>query len=263
MIVPFDKFRLYRDRSLHASGDGTLCITANTGLRILPLKPLGPSFVAGWYKLPPELKMEVLSHELILDHELSHYQDYELSRCQNYFISHMLPFLRISPETATLTQTVFYENNTFRLSSGIYITQEYKHFHTFAYPKPSINNLISRISFIMNEMNYGIDYDIPFLSKIANGEYGFRNLKEITVRIGSTLSNLCRRELGRCFREKVEFGCSGGVELIGYMPSYSRFPSRIRRLGLEVNKEEMERIFKEWIVFGVEKETGAKRKRRE
>ncbi|KAF2875697.1 hypothetical protein BDV95DRAFT_603106 [Massariosphaeria phaeospora] len=80
-------------------------VTAPKDLTIWTTLPLGPEFTKGWSKLPDELKVLVLSFNLVFRQRIYQYS------LPNAF----LPYLRITPEIARLAKQVYYSDNIFRV----------------------------------------------------------------------------------------------------------------------------------------------------
>jgi hypothetical protein len=84
--------------------------SAKASAKISPSCSLGPDFAKGWQKLPTELKMHVLSFNLVLDT----YVEYgtTLPAVQQVLYAH----LAMGPEIAGLSLSVFYKSNRFVFS---------------------------------------------------------------------------------------------------------------------------------------------------
>ncbi|KAF1958223.1 hypothetical protein CC80DRAFT_503009 [Byssothecium circinans] len=90
-------------------------VTPLESTTIAPAAPLGSEFADGWKKLPDELKLKVLAHNLVDAEPLS------AERCKLEgehmadVTTNLYHHLRTTPEIAALAKEVFYTENTFML----------------------------------------------------------------------------------------------------------------------------------------------------
>jgi hypothetical protein len=79
---------------------------------LVPDAPLGLEFVAGWTKLPDELKVLILAQNLVFDESVRFRNWKEITERV------LFPHLRMTPEIANLAREVFYTQNEFQLFRG-------------------------------------------------------------------------------------------------------------------------------------------------
>ncbi|KAF1937816.1 hypothetical protein EJ02DRAFT_469392 [Clathrospora elynae] len=82
-------------------------ILSDCRLDIVPAGPPTPGFAAGWLKLPAELKLAILRHNLIYGGPIWP------SNVNNVIRRDLLPYLHMTPDIAELASTVFYGANVF------------------------------------------------------------------------------------------------------------------------------------------------------
>ncbi|KAF2114315.1 hypothetical protein BDV96DRAFT_647021 [Lophiotrema nucula] len=137
----------------------------NTGsIEVESTAPLDTRFVNGWNKLADELKVQILKHNLGC-RPIHHYD------ARVKVNSKLLPHLQMSPDIARLAEETFYKHNTF------VVTPYGSHWdRRFAYPPRRVNTYIRRLSIVTD-----MDSDWALLRKLARGDYGFENLRHVTL----------------------------------------------------------------------------------
>jgi hypothetical protein len=79
-----------------------------------PIEELGASFISGLHKLPDELKINVLSFNVLHDHHISFMEmDHMMKQMGLVAVKNFHHYLRTTPEIAELTRDVFYGQNRF------------------------------------------------------------------------------------------------------------------------------------------------------
>ena len=90
---------------IHATSAIHIC--CNRKLKIAPAGLVAPGFARGWLKLPVELKLAILRCNLTFSVAIWP------SNVNAVVRSHLLPYLRMTPDIASLAKAVFYQENQF------------------------------------------------------------------------------------------------------------------------------------------------------
>ncbi|CAI6333548.1 unnamed protein product [Periconia digitata] len=151
----------------------TLEIKFDDTFDIIPAVPLNSSFREGWYKLPDEIKLMILSFagDTIYETDDNEMWDvFKYSDVMDIPNSVLAKFLRCRGDIARLGREAFYRVHTFQVCLDE---------HKFFYPKQSVNQFIRYL-----EIKVGVylEYDQwRKLKDLAAGSYGFGNLKYIEL----------------------------------------------------------------------------------
>jgi hypothetical protein len=197
---------------LHTNGVGPLYLGANlpillsspTSLRIRSTADFGPAFAQGWYKLPDELKISVLEHNIRRGPSvtsLSFSRIHPTRACSDY--SEYLRHLRMTPEISSLSKKIFYAQNIFlvdvpRTGIGLKLPN--------STVRPTIRKLYVTIGYSV------ASWDV--LGKLSNKEFGFQNLTSLVVQFDSPLS-MRRKDLllQHVAQHPVAFSCAGSAKV--------------------------------------------------
>ncbi|KAF2249522.1 hypothetical protein BU26DRAFT_319100 [Trematosphaeria pertusa] len=203
------------------------------GQHLLISTTLSPNFARGWSRLSDELKLRILSYNLVEDRPVG-IMDRALG---SIFMQH----LRMTPEIATLSRDIFYKMNTFELRPRSASIRRVVSPAVFDFPKPAVNAHIRKVQFIVR-LRGG---EWHFLRRFANGSYGFPNLQELHVYIDQRCEYVLRGDWDRFVQHSVgtglEFSCSGNLQVLR--------PQKIRLRGTTVQSDEIERVLKEKVIF--------------
>jgi hypothetical protein len=184
-------------------------------VHIEPSADLEPAFAEGWNALPDELKIKVLSHNLLnsetIDHGIMQYTPQLRS---------LLHHLRTTPAIAAHSRDLYYTHNVFSLRPTAYTVLDTQlplptGRYCLLYPTPAVNAHIRYIEFLC-------DLDArawQFLLKFSNGNYGFGDIRYITLVFRASYLHLKYLEEFEGFIENavgngVRFGCEGHVVLM-------------------------------------------------
>jgi hypothetical protein len=136
------------------------------------LPPLTEDFAHGWRSLLDELKIEVLSHNLVLDQLIFNLRvksDWiEVDECEITYLHHMA----LGPEIASLAQAVFFEKDT------IGADLDYPHERLLLPPRHVcryIRRMVWPMIYILMPENWF------WLEQLAKGAYGFTGLQHIQI----------------------------------------------------------------------------------
>ncbi|KAF2824625.1 hypothetical protein CC86DRAFT_407792 [Ophiobolus disseminans] len=138
--------------------------TAQTETWITPTDPLDHAFTNGWAKIPDELRLQIIGETLTYPHPIDSRHSFPFTA-----LPQLMHHLRIMPEVAALATQIFYTSNTFAVCSSRI---------AFRCPKPAVNNLVRRLEF---ELRLRCRRGWQQLIKLANGNYGFSNLRSVHV----------------------------------------------------------------------------------
>ncbi|KAF2635716.1 hypothetical protein P280DRAFT_553574 [Massarina eburnea CBS 473.64] len=157
---------------------------------------INSDFVQGWNKLPDELRVRILGsgirgvaghwiqttlsssiHEgdfvngpLVID-------DISPARLWKYCL---FPYLKMTPEIATLSKEIYYKTNIFHIGAPRTISPRMRGLTTYLrYPSPAVNHYIRniRMSIDMSPSHW------KFLERLAGGAYGFANVNYVQVNL--------------------------------------------------------------------------------
>ncbi|KAH6633788.1 hypothetical protein C7974DRAFT_412758 [Boeremia exigua] len=137
------------------------CISVPLYTLVFSMAPLGPAFAKGWSKLPSELKVEILAHNLVIDPErgVSSFSD-----VRETFLEH----LQMTPEIAELAKHVFYKMNVFNVAQIRNLRLVY------AYPSSIFNGMIQKVMITVTD-------GWLVVSRIAQASHGLSGLRHVSV----------------------------------------------------------------------------------
>jgi hypothetical protein len=147
-------------------------IRSEVELKIMPAGPLTSGFARGWRKLPNELKLDVLRHNLVFPTSIWP------ANINAVVKRELLPYLIMTPDIAEVAQAVFYRENQFimQLSSS---TSDSSSSSILAIPPVPMRSFICRLTLLTRLTN--LDWHI--MRSIYGGpRAGFINLVHIEVR---------------------------------------------------------------------------------
>jgi hypothetical protein len=179
MDVPkYASFAVYSSQPLAISAPRSMEIQACTPMHIrcdikLTISPAGPAtpgFARGWLKLPTELKLQILRHNLLLPSPLWPSNINTVTRRE------LLPYLRMTPDIAEIAKSVFYQENRFIMQFSSSTPNSWS---TLARPPMSIRPQLRRITFLTRLTT--LDWQI--LRSISRQDCaGFTSLFHLTIR---------------------------------------------------------------------------------
>lgn len=93
--------------SMQIHSNSPIHIICDSKLKVSPAGPATPGFARGWLKLPTELKLQILRHNLTCPSAIWPSNINTVTRRE------LFPYLRMTPDIATLAKYVFYQENRF------------------------------------------------------------------------------------------------------------------------------------------------------
>lgn len=200
---------------------------------VFPDVPLGRAFMEGWQKLPVELKIMILEHNLVFPYPIRKYQ------CDAF--GALLAHMRSTPEIAELARNIFYTKNTFKLHFIMalsFAAPSYGNYTTprLSYPNPTAYDLIRTI-----DISTALSSQVWMsLRKMAQGmlrlnyvklELGWFNQFDSTIihsravvlasETGTDVASAYERAvfdlMGECLGGGIHFACSGEL-VIKFQP---------------------------------------------
>jgi len=203
-------------------------------MRLFPLGDLGADFVRGWNSLPEELKLHVLSFNLV-DAEYIWYDVNLRSRSRRFAPKLGLhKHLAMGPEIARLAQEVFYRQNEFCIKVGRLTTR---------FPPPAKRMHIRRIR-LCAELNVR---GWETIKRMANGGYGFDLLAEVCVAFHCASRTVASGDLLHGIPlEPIVFTCRGSVVFEAAFAALSS-EKFLQRTGYV--KSDVEQLVGERVVF--------------
>ena len=209
-------------------------LSSPTAMTLLPLGSLGADFLLGWNSLPKELKLHVLSFNLV-DNEYIWLTIIREIRSQRFTLGPDLRrHLAMGPEIAQLAQEVFYQQNEFCIKARR---------AAFHLPHPTKRMHIRKIKLC-------VELDVrgwEVIQKMAAGGYGFDLIAEVHVAFYCAFMNA---EFGELLHdvplEPIVFTCRGTVVFAGAFADLSseKFLQRTGHV-----KSDVERLVGERVVF--------------
>lgn len=195
-----------------------LPLTATKAMRITPSEPLSPEFAEGWRKLPDELRVEVLAHNLVCRQPIvhNHVRSGDKLRLDCALGTQLRHHLALGPEFASLARQIFYERNTF--------TVRYNEL-----PPIAVRGYIRSIS--MNEKHRYSHESVSWkiLERLAAGTLGMDNLQHLRLRLepakwdssyGTYEITGARKTLRFPFRGELVVEACPGMCKLGHSGSY-------------------------------------------
>jgi hypothetical protein len=203
----------------------TIQVYPQSGAAVLELsKPLEPTFADGWNRFPDELKLRVLSNLLILDHNIDRHDPFIDPKSPE---RSLYSYLRMTPDIARLAKEIFYTKNIFFLEAHTddfggfdghiqhkgYVYREF-------YARP---NLATALFIRELEINIRLtNEEWSDLARIANGAYGFQNLRMVRLTIDLDHAGIKDEdevlytilEAGNLVEDldQIIFSCKGSIE---------------------------------------------------
>jgi len=146
-------------------------ICCNRKLNIIPVGPVAPGFARGWLKLPVELKLAILRYNLTFSVAIWP------SNVNAVIRNHLLPYLRMTPEIASLAKAVFYQENQFivQFSSSMPGSNT-----AMVKPPILVRSQLRRIKFLTRLTV--LDWQMLRMIAEEGGKAGFTSLVHLQVR---------------------------------------------------------------------------------
>ncbi|KAF2875701.1 hypothetical protein BDV95DRAFT_654568 [Massariosphaeria phaeospora] len=204
-------------------------MTQAASIQTKPSKPSKPSqrlnamFATGWNKLPDELKVRILEYNL------------QTTRiCGKRAVRKiLLPYLRMTPDIATLSKEIFYKTNKFHFN----ITNDEVERGVIHHPMlpllisrppsqvvaPQIRHLA--VTTYLSEATWAV------LIEISKGGYGFQALTTLEITIDMSLLNRVRdfwKFAEEVLGEGVSFSCHGHVRFVSFTTKEPEVKAEIR-----------------------------------
>ena len=146
-------------------------LSSPSPIHVIPSGILSSRFARGWSALPTELKLAILRHNLI-------YSSVIWPRNANQVMHKSLfPYLRMTPEIASLSRALFFAENTFIVSA---LQEELSMFRDF--PPVSVRPLIRKVT-LLTWLELG---DRETIEAIADKRLGFQGLAHVNIRCSVT-----------------------------------------------------------------------------
>ena len=154
---------------IHATS--ALHICCNRKLNIIPVGPVARGFTRGWLKLPVELKLAILRCNLTFSVAIWP------SNVNAVIRNHLLPYLRMTPDIASLAKAVFYQENQFimQFSSSMPGSNT-----ALVKPPMPVRSQLRRIKFLTRLTVP--DWQMLRIIAEEGGKAGFTNLVHLQVR---------------------------------------------------------------------------------
>ncbi|KAJ4360851.1 uncharacterized protein N0V89_001418 [Didymosphaeria variabile] len=143
----------------------SLVLYSRLPVHLKPQYTLGPLFVRHWENLPEELRVMIITQNMIA------YPVRQGCRYPMDLITKLFPHCRMTPHIARMATEAFYRNNEFliQLNSGM----------PNRYPPAPLNCLIRRLHLTM----YICRSHCTFLRKLSEGRLGFGSLRYLRIKI--------------------------------------------------------------------------------
>ncbi|KAJ4348958.1 hypothetical protein N0V95_005006 [Ascochyta clinopodiicola] len=186
---------------------------------------LGTDFADGWRKLPDELKIEVLKHNLVFSKPIAYrgnewYLSNSNSITESEEFDHDLILrhhIALGPEIATLALQVFYEKNVIKITQSRVVP-------TRMPPLPVRCYIVHLKGSKLNAQQ-----SWPLISKLAANALGFNSLRYLTLAFKvlkkDCYVDICQRHVGCMPGTPIVFKCRGVVKVVskGARQSYLHF----------------------------------------
>jgi hypothetical protein len=175
-------------------------------LFINPSEALGEAFRTGWRKLPDELRVMILEHNLVFNLPISHDLSSRSDHADSGLVvadwkGMLLAHLAMGPEISSLVKEVFYTNNTF-LSSNRFL------YRNLVLPNPSARQFIRHIHIIMDIE----PRSLVRLANVANGTAGFSNLRSVDTTLNWAIDVPTLRDWLTVI-EPIPFNCAATLSV--------------------------------------------------
>ncbi|KAF2634733.1 hypothetical protein P280DRAFT_523831 [Massarina eburnea CBS 473.64] len=146
------------------------CVKSHSRIPVNPkdTPALTSAFANGWNNLPVELKLHVLSFDLVLDKPIDSVTLEDNPKLRE----NLFNYLRMGPEIATLARIQFYYMNEWEVSLW-----KGHNSYFWRYKNPGTNHLLRRLTVSLSK---GFEHWI-WLANLAAGGYGFRNQSHVTL----------------------------------------------------------------------------------
>lgn len=212
----------------------SLVLYCSQPIQLQPLYDLGPTFVRYWHNLPEELRVSIITQNMIAHPARQNW------RTSIDLHTKLFPHCRMTPQIARLATEAFYMNNEWliQLNSGI----------RNRYPPAPLNGFIRRL-YLRMYINHS---HWMFLRKLSDGKLGFGGLKRLNVEIDW---HFPAREVDvtewELFIEEteenpIEFSCKGSVK-------FNKRPPSLAMSGVKnVSAQDNQIVVRNRITFGVE-----------
>ncbi|KAF1958167.1 hypothetical protein CC80DRAFT_546403 [Byssothecium circinans] len=198
---------------------------------LLPTQEWDHKFSDGWNKLPAELKVQILGHNLTFPKPImADWRRREFTDRLKALYHH----LHMTPEIASLARNIFYETNTFVISAEEHPSPEAQLLYNS--PKAFATATIPRIRTSLNPIARTNTHHINFrlliysshwavLKRLSVGEFGFNNLRRVRVDVVWSCADRwsTKKEhpgymhwkdyISKHLEGVVEFTCTGSVGL--------------------------------------------------
>jgi hypothetical protein len=188
--------------------------TNGRSLRIEPIDSLGLDFERDWNKLPEELKVHVLSFNLISNDGIRRL----CASPRSYVYKSLAKHLRSTQEIANLSREIYWTKNplllectiTPRLCQRAPLQPHPPQSRFPAYPNLGVNGMVKRVEFhcSANPM------ELAHLLRFANGDYEFQDLRYIKVVFEMRyVSDRWEAAFRAALAAGVRFACEGNLRV--------------------------------------------------
>ena len=170
----------HSDECKYANLSWRVCVV----IHITPAANFGDAFARGWKSLPDELKLKILGHVLPSGEDIEK-PHLDVDSCtfgpdrftligKPYYLSphsELLRCLAMGPDNAPLTHQHYYTKNTFIFRRGLRLGSGLE------FPNVKVRGIIRSLEVRMGLIGGGI----PILRKLANGVFGFDDIKKMLI----------------------------------------------------------------------------------
>lgn len=143
-------------------------------------------FGNGWRKLPTELKLKILEYDPMLNGNIKR-RNKEYNVGDENVLKTLLRYHKMMPELGALATEIFYGSHHFSIES-LYVPEwgcDNDNVEKVLFPNPMVNRYIKKLSL-------SVPLDLlawSRLQRLANGAWGFKNLKHLTVEVVQTVEH--------------------------------------------------------------------------
>ncbi|KAF2635717.1 hypothetical protein P280DRAFT_522837 [Massarina eburnea CBS 473.64] len=182
--------------------------TAEELLTVQPHKILDPEFAVGWNKLPDELKVRILTYNVICEDKVSFNDQWGYTMGGNKDI---ISYCLMTPEIATLAREIFYSKNIFHVKA-LPLFEWIGERRTLPLPPRSSLGLIRRLEVAVRV----IGWEFTKLRKLTDGRWGFHNLQHIKLTVDLTQHpGIPYSEIPCILGDGLFIQCDGEVDFVG------------------------------------------------
>ncbi|KAF9691051.1 hypothetical protein EKO04_011204 [Ascochyta lentis] len=146
--------------------EAPMLLSSSSPVHVIPFGVLSPGFTRGWSRLPTELKLAILRHNITYPSAIWP------ANANTAMQASLFPHLRMTPEIAYLSRSLFFAENTFIILSG---QDELSLIHGF--PPVSVRPLMRRVKLILSLA----PYEWETVNTIAQKSHGFERLTYVEV----------------------------------------------------------------------------------